>query len=311
MSPPHTGSHRPAGSGAAFAEGPTDPALTIGGLLREGIRVLSEAGIENAVNEAVWIVECALGMPHLSLYIESHQAVSPEDRHHAFALLQRRAGREPLQYILGTQEFCGFDFEVGPQVLIPRPETELLVQEILEHDQLGESPRLADVGTGSGCIAIALAKRILNATVYAVDLSRSALQIARRNAIRHRVDDRISWLEGHLVQPLRQRGLAEKLSVIVSNPPYVSDADMAALPPEVRDHEPALALRGGEDGMTLHRSLLREAAGLLAEGGRLILEVGHEQAQEVCRIAREQDTYRAVHAVRDHAGIERVVCARV
>ncbi len=281
---------------------------TLAGLLREGRVLLTEAGIDNAENEVVWLAERALGMTRLTLGLEGAGEVRPDRRRRLMELLARRAAREPLQYILGSQEFCGLEFEVGPHVLIPRPETELLVEHCLACVRSVPRPLIVDVGTGSGCIAVALALALPAATLYAADLSPAALEVARRNAVRHGVAERITFLAGDLFEPLRGRGLEGRLAALVSNPPYIPEGDLAGLQPEVGLYEPRLALAGGEDGLEVFRRLLREAAEFLAPEGRLLLEVGQGQAEPVERIALEQGNYNPTGRTRDAAGIERVVC---
>lgn len=184
-------------------------------------------------------------------------------------LVARRERREPVSYILGTREFWGLPFEVGPDVLIPRPETEFIVEEALALVGKDASPRIVDVGTGSGCIAIALAREIPGARVIATDVSRHALDVARRNAQRYSVGDRITFVETSFLD-----GIDAGATLIVSNPPYVPSVSQRGLTPEVRDYEPAVALFGGEDGLDGLRSVLEGAAAKLAPGGWLVMEFG-------------------------------------
>ncbi|TAJ09465.1 MAG: peptide chain release factor N(5)-glutamine methyltransferase [Nitrospirae bacterium] len=283
---------------------------TYGALVRAGLDLLSNAGVANAAQDTRWLLERALGTTGLRLRVESDHPVSEEHRNLAWSLLARRASGEPLQYLLGTQEFCGLDFEVGPAVLIPRPETELLVQELTqlsERPANGNAPLVADIGTGSGCIAVALVHALPKAMVYATDLSAEALDIACRNAGRHGVTERVRFLEGDLLAPLAGLGLEGRLAAVVSNPPYIPAGDLSGLQREVR-REPRLALDGGPDGLTLYRRLLHEAKPYLALGGTLALEVGQGQAGPVCRMAEESGGYESIQVRRDEAGIERVVC---
>lgn len=290
----------------------TQEPATYGTLVREGRALLSDAGITNAAQEARWLLERALDTTGLRLRLESGNPVSAEVRHRAWALVTRRAAGEPLQYLLGTQEFCGLEFEVEPAVLIPRPETELLVREMAErlarpvgHD----APLVADIGTGSGCIAVALADALPNATIYATDLSADALDVARRNVRRHGVAERVRLLEGDLLAPLAGLGLEGRLAAVLSNPPYVPSGDLPRLQREVQ-REPRLALDGGPDGLAFYRRLLREATPYLAPGGTLMVEVGQGQAVSVCRLADESGDYASVKVRLDEAGIERVVSAQ-
>ncbi|MFQ5932226.1 MAG: peptide chain release factor N(5)-glutamine methyltransferase, partial [Nitrospiraceae bacterium] len=285
---------------------------TIRDLLREGISILSQAGIVNAGQEARWLLEYALGMNRLKLQLDAQRSVDWNTGDYARSLFRRRAAREPLQYILGTQEFCGLEFEVGPAVLIPRAETELLVEEVLRlrlPSSAQDSPAiLADIGTGCGCIAVSLAHALPHARIVATDCAAAALGIARQNAARHQVADRITFLEGDSLEPLRALGLEGKLAAVVSNPPYISDQEYSELPVEVRACEPRLALAGGEDGLLVHGRLIQEAGVFLLPGGSLVLEVGWKQAASVRQLALHVGGYGRIRIKRDPAGIERVVC---
>jgi release factor glutamine methyltransferase len=225
------------------------------------------------------------------------------------ALVDRRATREPMAYVLGVQEFWGLTFEVNPAVLIPRPETEIIVESALELFPDANAPlRLADVGTGSGCLAVALAHARPNARVTAIDLSSEALAVASANAARHRVADRITLVRGDL---LTDPGLQDAaFDAIVSNPPYVPDGALAGLQPEVRDHEPAAALVAGPDGLDVIRRLIAQAAGHLRPGGHLIFEIGIGQEDPVCRLISATHGLRMVGVRRDLQGIPRTVIVR-
>jgi len=283
---------------------------TVSDLYSEGHAALSAAGINNARRETLWILESALGVPSLKIQTEWRRPVSSHERERARLLLSRRAAREPLQYLLGTQEFCGLEFRVDPGVLIPRPETELLVREIVSHESPAWPPVIADVGTGSGCVAVAVARALPAASLYATDQSPVALRIARHNAHCHQVSDRISFLHGDLLRPLAELGLTRQLTAAVSNPPYIAEADFPDLMPEVGRFEPRLALVGGEDGLAVHRRLLTEAPAFLMKGGLLALEVGQGQAARLRALADAHGGYCHVHTVQDQAGIERVLCFR-
>lgn len=282
--------------------------VTLAGLLCDGVSLLTNAGIENARNEAVWILESVLGTNRLRLHLDGQQQIEAEPRRRAMDFFRRRSAREPLQYLLGTQEFFGLEFLVGPEVLIPRPETELLVEEVRRHGRTVAAPLICDVGTGSGCIAVALARALPSARLFAIDRSASAIALARKNAARHGVQEHIAFLEGDLLHPLKDLDLNGQLAAIVSNPPYISEEELATLQPEVRLYEPRLALDGGPDGLVVHRRLLREALEFLVPGGLLAVEVGQGQAEKVIKIAVEQEAYGQIRTIRDAAGIERVVC---
>lgn len=219
------------------------------------------------------------------------------------ALIARRARREPIAYIRGTQEFYGREFLVGPGVLIPRPETELLVDTARELLRGHPLPRVADVGTGSGCIAVTLAAEIPGARVVATDLSPEALTIARGNAEAHGVAGRVRFVETRYLD-----GVPGPFDVIASNPPYVRGADAAALQPEVKDYEPALALFGGDDGLRDIRAITTAAAWALTAGGSLVMEIGAGQAGDVLRLTAEAGLMEP--SIRhDLQGIPRVVVA--
>jgi release factor glutamine methyltransferase len=283
---------------------------TIDGLLAWTRQVLERAGIEHAAQESRWLMGHALGLESHHLASKAEQPVSPEQRIQAESLVSRRAAHEPLQYILGTQEFCGLDFFVSPAVLIPRPETEVLLQEALRAVDLNKDSVLVDVGTGSGCLAVTLAKIVMRARVFAVDRSPEALAVAKGNAERQTVADRIEFLEGDLLAPLRDRGLTGQVDVIVSNPPYIAEPDWAGLQPEVRDFEPRSALVSGPTGTEFHERLLRESKPYLLPGGSLVMEIGQGQRPAVQRMAEQLGGYTPVEIAKDGAGIERIVVVR-
>lgn len=220
-------------------------------------------------------------------------------------LVARRERREPVSYILGTREFWGLAFEVGPDVLIPRQETEFIVEEALALVGKDSRPLIVDVGTGSGCIAISLALEIPGARLIATDLSRHALGVARRNAARHGVSDRITFVETSFLD-----GIEADVDVIVSNPPYVPSVSQRGLTPEVRDYEPAVALFGGEDGLDGLRSVLEGAVARLAPGGSLIMEFGCGQDDGVTELVSRVDGLEVVRIRHDLQDIPRTVICR-
>ena len=276
-------------------------------VIGEARRLLEQAGIESAEQEAYWIVEHVLRLPAHHVVTNRDRLLSPAELVAARGLIERRVGREPLQYILGTQEFCGLEFDVNQAVLIPRPETELLVDYVAQRIPAERQATIVDVCTGSGCIAVAIARLRPRARVIATDLSTPSLEVARRNAARHAVCERITWLEGDLLEPLAGRGLEGRIDVIVSNPPYISEADWATLQPEVRLFEPRGALVAGPQGTELHERLLHEAGRYLSPGGALIMEIGAGQARAMRRIVDQIPGYRFHRLVYDEAGLERVV----
>jgi release factor glutamine methyltransferase len=221
-------------------------------------------------------------------------------------LVARRERREPVSYILGTREFWGLPFEVGPDVLIPRHETEFIIEEALALVARDSHPVIADVGTGSGCIGISLAREIPGARVIATDLSPHALEVARRNAVRHDVSERITFVETSFLD-----GIEEGVDLIVSNPPYVPSVSRPGLIPEVRDYEPSVALFGGEDGLAGLRSVLDASASKLAPGGWLVMEFGCGQDDCVTDLVRDASGLDLVKIRHDLQDIPRtVVCRR-
>jgi release factor glutamine methyltransferase len=279
----------------------------LGEVIVEARRLLEQAGIETAEQEALWL------MAHV-LHLSTHHVVTDRDRLlsssellAARGLIKRRVGREPLQYILGTQEFCGLEFIVNPAVLIPRPETQLLVEYVTQRIRADQPATIVDVCTGSGCIAVAIARLRPHARVIATDLSGPALNVARQNAIRLGVSERITWLEGDLLGPLAEQELEGQVDVIVSNPPYIPELDWATLQPEVKLFEPRSALVAGPQGTELHERLLREASRYFSPGGAVIMEIGTGQARAMRRVVEQTPGYRFHRLVLDEAGLERVV----
>ena len=276
---------------------------------------LREKGIDSSRLDAELLLSHLLRCRRLDLYLRFDQPLSEEELAGYRSLVRRRAGREPLQYICGRQEFWSLDFEVGADVLIPRPETELLVENALGLHREGGlpggiAPRILDLGTGSGILAVCTAREIETARVRASDITMGALTLARRNARRHGVDERISWVQGDLFAPFRPSDQS-RFDLILSNPPYVPEEELQGLAPEVRDHEPLRALNGGPGGMEVVRRILREAPAFLTQGGRLLMEVDPRQTEEALRTAEETGAYDPVEAIRDHTGRFRVVDARV
>ncbi|RMH08250.1 MAG: peptide chain release factor N(5)-glutamine methyltransferase [Nitrospirae bacterium] len=290
-----------------LAETPSDTRLTYSAWYRHGVALLSAQGIEHAAQEALWILEAALGIPRLAIYVYPEREMSRSQWDAAMTWLTRRAAGEPLQYVLGIQEFCGRDFRVAPGVFIPRPETELVLQELVAH-ALPEPLWLADVCTGSGCIAVMMAIVYPEARVYATDCSPRALEIARDNAVRFGVDQRLTFALGDLLEPFRQMGLEGRLSAITANPPYIPTDELLTLPKDVREFEPRQALDGGADGLAVSRRLLKQALTFLRPGGMLVLEIGEGQMNQLCQELEAFPDYALCGIRRDPSGIERVLC---
>jgi release factor glutamine methyltransferase len=260
---------------------------------------LVSRGVENARLEAEWLLCAATGLNRVGLYLNFEKPLNDEELAAYRVMVARRGRREPIQHILGTQEFCGLEFEVTPEVLIPRHDTETLVNEALARMPGAQS--VLDIGTGSGCIALALACKLPGASVTAVDISEAALAVARRNAERNGV--LIEFLQGSLFEPVAGR----TFDLIVSNPPYIPSRDIETLQPEVRDFDPRGALDGGADGLDVYRALIPDAATLLNSGGWLLLEVGMGQAADVAQMFRMEEVYGESIITCDHCRVERVV----
>jgi release factor glutamine methyltransferase len=239
------------------------------------------------------------------LIAHSDEILSAEGAVRYYALLERRLAGEPIQYITGETEFYGLPFQVDRNVLIPRPETEHLVEKVISLAADFQNPRIVDVGTGSGAIAIALAHKLPSAHVTAIDLSPQALEVAGANAKQNAVTKRIRFLEGSLFSPVA----SESFDLVVSNPPYVPEADRSSLSIEVRDYEPEIALFAGNDGLVIYRQLIPQAAAVLAPGGFVALEVGCGQHSAVADLLAASG-FTHIDFTPDLQGIQRVVTAR-
>lgn len=276
---------------------------TIAEVLKQASTQLRDASVPNDLLDAQTLLAHALGQDRTYLVINFNQQLSDELLSQYQALIKRRAAGEPLQYIVGKQAFFGLDFEVTPDVLIPRPETELIVEETLRLVADLIQPVIIDVGTGSGCIAVTLARELEDARVIAVDISPAALAVARRNAVRNGVEDRIEFLESDL---LRGVNPSSKADFILSNPPYVAAAELPALQREVRDWEPHVALTDFADGLRFYRRLLAEAPSYLKPGGYLIFEMGYQQAETI-KASVDRSVWCDPRALQDLQGIERTL----
>ncbi|MHB0939828.1 MAG: peptide chain release factor N(5)-glutamine methyltransferase [Armatimonadota bacterium] len=278
---------------------------TIHELLSEAIPRLQAAGVDTPRLDAEVLLAHVLGRERAWVWAHPEVVLSAADEERFRALLERRLQREPLAYLLGEREFYGRPFFVTPAVLVPRPETELLVEAVVQWARERGAATLADVGAGSGAIAVTLALELPRAQIVAVDLSSAALEITRRNAERHGVLDRLTLLEGDLLAPVRQAGVAP-LDAVVANLPYIAEEDYLTLMPEVREHEPALALRAEEGGLALIRRLIAQAPPLLARDGLLALEVGAGQADAVVDLLISSG-WRQLRVIEDYGGIPRHV----
>jgi release factor glutamine methyltransferase len=264
---------------------------------------LISKGVANARLEAEWLLCAVTGLDRVGLYLQFDKPMTDSELAAYRALVVRRAKREPLQHILGSQEFCGLEYEVTADVLIPRHDTEVLVSEAFA--RYSDAATILDIGTGSGCIAIALQKLCTNASVTATDISGAALSVAGRNAGKHGVS--IEFLLGSLFAPV----VGRRFDLIVSNPPYIPTADIDALDQEVREYDPRTALDGGSDGLGIYRQLIPSAVAHLNPGGWLLVEIGIGQAEEVVELLNITGNYLKPDIVPDPGGIERVVAVQL
>lgn len=276
-------------------------------LVGEATAMLELAGIESARQDAEWLLAAVLGAKRFALYLEPRREVAEAEAERYFALVRRRAARTPLQHLSGFEDFHGLRFVVTRDVLVPRPETEGLVDWALNvlHDQ--PAAAIADVGTGSGVIACTLAHRRPGARVLAIDRSLSALAVASINVRALGLSRRVKLMAGDLLAPLGSRG--RRLDLVITNPPYIPSASLRGLPPEVARFDPREALDGGPDGMAVSRRIIMEAASVLRRGGWLMLEIGEEQAGPLASLMAAEG-FTQIEARRDLLGAERYLGGR-
>jgi release factor glutamine methyltransferase len=280
--------------------------VTLAEVLSAATRRLEAAGIEDARLEAELLLRHLLSLDTAALYARLRDELPAPRAARYDALVEHRLKHAPSAYTTGVREFYGLDIEVTPDVMIPRPETELLVDVAIElakpRSRIRRGAVIADVGTGSGAVAVALALNVPRSTVYAIDCTAEIIAVAAANAARHGVSDRVMCLRGDLLSPL-----PEYVDVIVANLPYVKTSDWAVLPPEIRDHEPRLALDGGDDGLDVYRRFLVEAPAYLRPNGALCFEIGYDQAEAAAELARGAFPDNTVSLREDFGHYERVV----
>lgn len=265
-----------------------------------GQQMLEKCGIEGAAADAWYLMEDICGITRNFYYLH-HLDDMPEDRQLAyFHAVGRRCGHIPLQYITGQQEFMGLAFSVTPDVLIPRQDTEVLVEEVLKYLKNGMD--VLDLCTGSGCIGISLKHYVPSAEIWASDISERALAVAEKNAVDNQAD--IHFIHSDIFEKIDK-----KFDIIVSNPPYIPSADIAGLMPEVRDHEPVTALDGSEDGLYFYHKITQNSSSYLKERGMLFYEIGYDQGKAVSEILK-QNGFEEIVVIKDLAGLDRVVTGR-
>lgn len=269
---------------------------------------LASRGVESGRLDAEWLLASALGTERLQLYLKYDRPVGPEEREAFKQQLRRRACREPLQYILGRAAFRELELVADPRALIPRPETEVLVEEVLAwaKDRKSGLGTVMDIGTGTGAVSVSLAVEGVCEQIVATDISEGALEVARLNAQRHGVEALLDFRRGSLFEIV---DAGEAFDVIVSNPPYVATGERAGLQPEIRDWEPSEALFAGDDGLDVIQPLIAEAPEHLTDGGLLALEVGLGQAERVTRQIDDSGRFEPARVRRDLGGLPRVIMA--
>jgi len=282
---------------------------TITQAINEGASRLRDEAPDHERRTAGVLLAHVLFVDHTHLLTRSDEHITALQYEDYLKLIERRAAGEPLQYITGHQEFYGLDFRVTPAVLIPRPETEFLVERIIKlMDEAMPSPLIVDVGTGSGCIAITVALNVPRARVIATDLSAAALEVARTNAERHGANG-VEFRQGDLLEPLAARHLENSVDVLASNPPYVNEGNAELIQREVRDWEPREALFGGVEGLDFYRRLLVEGLTFVRPGGYMIFEIGYNQLDAITEIIAALE-WELVDVVNDLQGIPRTVTLR-
>jgi release factor glutamine methyltransferase len=277
--------------------------------LSEGTASLEIGGIGSPRQDAEVLLAHVLDVARARLHAHPEIDVPPADARRFRALVERRASHEPLQHLTGVQEFWSLAFRVTPAVLIPRPETELVVETCVALNDRPD-PRVVDIGTGSGCIAVSVAREVPGADVHATDCSAAALKVARGNGAAHGVADRIRFAQGDLFEPLSGLELEGRFDFILCNPPYVASSELSTLQEEVRDYEPLVALSPGDDPLAVHRRLVEGAARYLRRGGFLLVEIAWCQEEAVRSLYTGRRDLEIVEVKKDLAGIPRLVVAR-
>ena len=279
--------------------------MTLTQALQQSARILSVNGIEDSYIEARVLLGHITKLPPVQIYTQTEQTLSQEQERGLYELIERRLRREPTAYIVNRREFYGIDFYIDSRVLIPRPETELLVDTALEFSKNTyppSPPLIADIGTGCGAITISLALNLPHSKIYATDISHSALEVARLNCEHHKVTRQVTLLQGNLLEPV-----PEPVDLIVANLPYVRSSELENLSPEITGFEPRTAIDGGENGLKCIHQLLEQTKEKISPRGCLLLEIGQNQEQEVIRLIHSYLNKVSFTFIPDLNGINRVV----
>lgn len=275
--------------------------LTVLEAIKLSTEYLDKRGIESARLNAEIMLADIMNCKRFDLYLQFDKPLSEQEKNKYRNFLERRGKFEPLQYILGNCEFYGLRFNVNPSVLIPRPETELLVESVIENVNKNTKIRIVDIGTGSGNIAIALAKNLPEAEIRAIDISNEAIEVAKKNAELNQVQTQINFLNVD-INNLEN----DNFNVIVSNPPYVSKKDYPNLQKEIMQYEPPIALTDNSDGLEFYRNISNAASKMLVKGGKLFFEIGQGQSKEVKEIMTE-NKFKNIQIKKDYSQIDRVI----
>jgi release factor glutamine methyltransferase len=278
-------------------------------ILNQAVDELRSEGVDRPRTNAELLLEAVLNKSKVDLYLNKDQILTSDEIEKFRRYLKERISHRPLQYIVGTVEFFGLEFKVDQRVLIPRPETETLVEVVIEQLTDKENPKIIDLGTGSGAIAVSLASNLKSPFIYATDVSPDALEIAKGNAIRNKVQNHIEFLCGDLFEPLKKRNLEGRIDCVVSNPPYVNKNEFDDLPREVKDYEPVVALTSEKDGIFFHERIIEDSLHFLKKGGLLALETALGQAEKVSDLIRRSKEFNNIRIIKDLGGIQRVVKA--
>lgn len=293
----------------------TQNGKTIRSCLKSAIAILKKAKIEFPEINADTLLAYVLSCDKINLYTSQDGIVKEADFCRYNELIHKRASHVPLQYITKQVEFMSLDFTVDERVLIPRPETEILVEMVLKKADKnlyhGRIITAIDIGTGSGNIAVSLAKNISNIKIYASDISEEALAVANKNIQRHDVTDKIKLLHGNVFDAFNIDVKKEQVDFVVSNPPYVSEPESKNLEPELIDHEPLLALIGGKDGLCIYKQIIKDATDWIKPGGYLIIEIGETQADSIIKLMQNELYYDEIEIIKDLHGKERIISAKI
>jgi release factor glutamine methyltransferase len=293
---------------------------TVSEILDKTTRHLKRKGIPEPRIDAEVLLAHVLKIERLEIYLNLDCQLTDKDLSTYDKLIERRVRREPVAFIIGHKEFMGLKFFLNKDVLIPRPETEILVEKVIEKVRnirkwrscgyrRDSSTIIVDLCTGSGNIAISLARNIASCKIYAIDISKGAIQVARKNAKFHKVKGKIEFLSGDLFSPLEMLNSNLEVDFVVSNPPYVKSSDLILLPPEIKK-EPLSALEGGDDGLDFYQRIIPEASKYLVDGGYLIMEIGDYQGKAVMNLIKKERQFGPPQLVKDYAGLDRVVVAQ-